>query len=117
MQLLGTVEENATSHTKQQQEQAKEARKLHHIIGAPMVNNFKHIIKSNQIWNCPITVEDIEVAEKICGKDTSHLKGKTTQRYPTTTTTAAITVPKELREQNKTSLHTLTSCALTKFDL
>ena len=32
-QPLGTVEENAAGHTNQQREQAKEAQKLHHIIG------------------------------------------------------------------------------------
>ena len=42
----------------------------------PTVKNFKHIIKSNQIQNCPITMEDIEIAEQIHGKDMSHLKGK-----------------------------------------
>ena len=49
MQPLGTVEENAEGHTNQQQEQAKEAKKPHHIIGAPTVKNFKCMIKSNQI--------------------------------------------------------------------
>ena len=62
------------------------------------MNDFKHITKSNQIWNCAMAVKDMKTVEKICGKDTSYLKGKTTQHNPTTTTTARIAMAKELKE-------------------
>ena len=57
-------------------EKAKEARKLYHIIGTPTIENFKALIKMNAIANCPVTVEDIKIAEKIFGPDISSLKGK-----------------------------------------
>ena len=41
------------------------------------------------------------MAEKICGQDMSHPKGKTTRCNPTATTTATIATPKELKEKNK----------------
>ena len=85
-------------HTKQQKEKAKEARKSHHTMGAPTIRNFKHIIESNQMQNCPMALEDINRAEKICGKDILHIKGKTTKRNPTTTAIVNITMPTELKE-------------------
>ena len=81
--------------TEQQKERAKEARKLCHIMGAPTVGNFKHIIKSDQMSDCPVTLEDIDRAEKICGKDILHIKGKMTRQNPTTTTIMNIATPKE----------------------
>ena len=75
-QSLGTVEDNMIGRTKQQKEKAKEARKSHHTMGAPTVRNFKHIIRSNQMSDCPVTLEDIDRAENICGKDILHIKGK-----------------------------------------
>ena len=77
-QLVATIKDNTEGHTKQQQERAKEARKLCHIAGAPTVKNFKFIIESNQTQDCPITVDDVDIAEQMCGKDISHVKGKTT---------------------------------------
>ena len=53
------------------------------------MKNFKYLIKSNQIRNCPVTVEDISSAEKIFGKDVAYIKGKnyeehTKEKYATT---------------------------------
>ena len=81
-------------------ERAKEARKSHHTMGAPTVRNFKHIIKNDKMSNCPVTLEDIDGAEKIHRKDILHIKGKMTWQSPTTTTIMNITMPKELKEQN-----------------
>ena len=46
-------------------------------------------------------VEDIEIAEKMCRWDISHLKEKTTRRNPTTTAAMTIAMPKELKDRNK----------------
>ena len=70
-------------------------------MGAPTMKNFKFTMKSNQIQDCPITVEDTETAEQICGKDMSHIKGKTTCRNPTMQENATMTTPKELKERNE----------------
>ena len=79
LQLLCSMEENMVGHTNQQKERAKETRKLFHTMWAPTVQNFKHTTQSNKIKNCPMTAEDINMAEKIHRKDISHLKGKTTE--------------------------------------
>ena len=76
--LVSTIAENRRNYTIRQFERAKKARKLYHIVGTPTVDNFKALIKMNAIANCPITVEDINIAEKIFGPDISTLKGKST---------------------------------------
>ena len=73
-QPLGTVEDNMIGCTKQQKEKSKEARKSCHTMGAPTVKNFKHIIKSDQMRNCPVTLEDIDGAEKFMGRTFCVLK-------------------------------------------
>jgi hypothetical protein len=54
-------------------ERAKEARKLYHIVGTPTMDNFKLLLWMNIIKNSPVTVEDINIAEKIFGPDVSSL--------------------------------------------
>jgi hypothetical protein len=88
-------------YTKRQVEDAKKARKLYSILGYPTVANFKHIIKQNLIKNCPVTVEDINIAEKIYGMDIAVLKGKTTRRNPPRVKDDLIEIPMELISKHK----------------
>jgi hypothetical protein len=76
------VTENCKGYALHQFEHAKEARKLYHIVGTPTMENFKALLQMNVIKNCPVTVEDINIAEKIFGPDVSSLKGKFTRRKP-----------------------------------
>jgi hypothetical protein len=41
------------------------------------MKDFKWVIQSNQIKDFPVTVQDINVAQKIWGKNIAALKGKT----------------------------------------
>jgi hypothetical protein len=43
------------------------------------MKDFKWLIQSNQIKDCPVAVQDINVARKIWGKNIAALKGKTTR--------------------------------------
>ena len=63
-----TKEENEKDYSAAQREKAKVARRLYHRIGTPSVCNFKYIVRSNRIRNCPVTVEDINIAEKSMGR-------------------------------------------------
>ena len=47
------------------------------MVGAPTLQNLKVIIRQDIIQNFPVTVEDIEIAEKISGPGMSTLKGRT----------------------------------------
>ena len=71
-QGITTVAENRQNYSSQQFEQAKEAHKLYHNVGAPTVDKFKLILQSNMIKNCPVTIEDVDIAEDIWGKDIAY---------------------------------------------
>jgi len=79
--MIQTVEENKIWYTPQQIERANLARKLYHVIGSPSIEAFKGILR-DLIKNCPVTIADVDIAERICGPSISMLKGKTTQQTP-----------------------------------
>jgi hypothetical protein len=58
--------------------------------------DFKWVIRSNQIKECPVTVQDINIALKIWGKNIVALKGKTTQTRPNLVARDFVKVPMEL---------------------
>ena len=96
--LVETVEDNKAFYTKRQVEKAKQARQLLHTLGFPTVNDMKVMIKMNSVSNCPVTIEDVELAEKIYGKDVASLKGKTVRRKPNPVVNNMIELPPELME-------------------
>ena len=51
------------------------------------------MIRSNQIKDCPVTVEDVDVALKIWGKNIAGLKGKTTKSKPNTVARDSVKIP------------------------
>eukprot|EP00978_Attheya_sp_CCMP212_P000843 scaffold1766_cov39-Attheya_sp.AAC.3 len=60
------------------------------------MDNFKSLLRMNIIKNCPVTTEDVNIAEKIFGPDVSSLKGKSTRRKPKPVRKDLIEIPKEL---------------------
>jgi hypothetical protein len=60
------------------------------------MKDFKWVIQSNQIKDCPVTVQDIDVARKIWGKTIAALKGKTTRSKSIPVDRDYIKVPMEL---------------------
>ena len=109
--MVSTVAENCGNYTTQQIEKAKEARKLYHNIGVPTVKNFKYMLKSNGIKNCPVTIEDVKIAEDIWGKDISYLKGKTTRNRPPVVKSDLIEISKELKAKG----YSVTLCIDTMY--
>ena len=99
--LVNTVAENRKGYTLRQFERAKKARALYHIVGTPTVENFKALLKMNVIKNCPVTSEDVTMAEKIFGPDISNLKGKSTRKKVESVREDNIEIPKELIEQHR----------------
>ena len=53
---------------------------MYHVVGAPTLQNLKMMIRQNIIHNFPVTVEDIDILEKIFGPVISTLKGITTRQ-------------------------------------
>jgi hypothetical protein len=67
--LVSTVAENRQGYTLRQFESAKEARRLYHIVGTPAVEIFYLLLWLNAIKNCLVTVEDVNISERIFGPD------------------------------------------------
>jgi hypothetical protein len=59
------------------------------------------VIRSNQIKDCPITIQDIDVDMKIWGKNIFMLKGKTTRSKTHPVARDYVKVPKELLKLHK----------------
>jgi hypothetical protein len=73
-----TVKTNKQGFTLRQVKGAEVAR-THATLSYPSMKDFNLVIRSNQIKNCPVTVQDVNVAAKIWGKNIAALKGKTTR--------------------------------------
>jgi hypothetical protein len=74
----------------------KQARNIYHALVTPSLQDFKMIIKSNKIRNLPVTLDDINIAERIFGPDIGALKGKTTRQKPAPVVSDNIDIPKKL---------------------
>ena len=57
---------------------AEVARYFYTALIYPLSNYYKWLICSNQINNCPVKVQGVEVAQKVWGKNIAALKGNTT---------------------------------------
>jgi hypothetical protein len=62
---------------------------------------FKWVIRSNKIKDCPVTIQYINVAMKIWGKDIAALKRKTTWSKTHPVDREYVKVPKELLKLHK----------------
>ncbi|MGL5934526.1 MAG: hypothetical protein ACRCZI_02770, partial [Cetobacterium sp.] len=94
--FVNTVAENKEGYSKRQLKAAGRARELYAKLMYPSLKDFKWAVMSNQIKNCPVTVEDINVAQSVWGKDISALKGKTTRKKSTPVHGSEMKVPRDL---------------------
>jgi hypothetical protein len=93
---MDSLEENKAMFTNRQFTKAKMARQIYHALGTPSVNDFKAVLRMNAIKNIPITLEDVKLAEQVCGPDIGALKGKTTRKKPIPVVSDHIEIPTEL---------------------
>jgi hypothetical protein len=99
--FVNTVSSNREGYTKRQLKGAESARDLYAKLGYPSQKDFKWVIQSNQVNDCPVTVQDVEASHKIWGKSVAALKGKTTRSKPIHVAKDFVKVPKGIL-----SLHT-----------
>ena len=79
----------------------------------PTVENFKALLCMNAIHcqNCPVTVEDVKIAERIFRPDMSSLKGKLMRRKPKPVRKDLVEIPIEITEKH----HDIELCMDTMF--
>jgi hypothetical protein len=94
--IIDTVAKNRKNYTLRQFERTKVACTLYHILGAPSIENFKCLLRTNQIKNCPVMVEDVTIPDRIFGPNMSTLKGKSKRGTPRVAQKDIIEIPKEL---------------------
>jgi hypothetical protein len=76
---INTVAENKMGYTKRKLKGAELARTMYANLGYPSMKDYKWVIQSNQIKDCPVTVDDVVSTNKIWGKDIAAIKCKTTR--------------------------------------
>jgi hypothetical protein len=101
MTFVNTVSENKTRFTKRKIKCAEIARNLYKTLSYPSMKDFKWAIQSNQIKDFPMTIQDIDVATKIWGKNIAALKGKITRSKMHPVARDYVKVPKELLKLHK----------------
>jgi hypothetical protein len=94
--FVNTVAENMSRFTKREVKAAQVAKALYATLNRPSMKDFKWIVRSNLIKDCPVTVRDIDVAISIWGKNVSALQGKTTRKKSIPVARDFVKVPKEL---------------------
>jgi hypothetical protein len=99
--FVNTVSENKEGFTKKQIKSAELARTLYKTLSYPSMKDFKWVIQSNQIKDCPVTVQYVDVAQKIWGKNIAVLKGKTTRSKSIPVARDYVKVPMELMKLHK----------------
>jgi hypothetical protein len=72
--FINTDSKNKTGLMKRQIKDAETTRSLYSKLTYPSWKDFKWIIQSNQIKDCPVTVEHVDIALKIWGKNAAALK-------------------------------------------
>jgi len=80
--FLNTQYDLEKQFTKRQVQEAKTARSLYINLGRPSQKQFKRLITSNSIKNCPVTMQHVERSNYIYGDDVGTIKGKTTHTRP-----------------------------------
>ena len=101
VQHLQSMKKQLEGFTKREVERADRARKFYHMVGAPTLENLKMVIRQNLFKNCPVTSQDVNLAEKIFGSDISTLKGRTTRPRPEVVVDDSIDIPEELIRENE----------------
>jgi hypothetical protein len=99
--FVNTGSEKKEGFMKRQIKGAELARTLYKTLSYPSMKDFKWVIQINQIKDCPVTVQYIDVAQKIWGKNIAALKGKTTWSKSIPVAREYVKEPMELMKLHK----------------
>ena len=80
--FVNNISKNKYGFTERHIKGSEVARSLYAILIYPSDKDYKWVICSNHIKNCPVKVQDVEVGQKVWGNNTAALKVKTTRRNP-----------------------------------
>ena len=100
--LVQTVKDNLKGYSQREIAAMKKAGELYIIHGRPSSADFKWMLSSGAILNCPVTVNDFIRWETVFGKDVGALQGKTRRKTPPVVTVdpdeTKATIPRVLED-------------------
>ena len=99
--FINTVYGNKEGYTQIQVKISEVSRNRYVKLCYPYWKYFKWVIRSNQIKDCTVAVEDVDVALKIWGKNIAALKVKTTQSKSNTVARDSVKIPMDLLKLHK----------------
>ena len=99
--LINTVSKNKQVFSKRQINGTEQSKTLYAKLGYPSVKYFRWIVQSQKLIDCPVVVQDIDIAHTIWVKNILDLKGKTTRKKPIHVVGYIVKIPKELVKLHK----------------
>ena len=94
--FVKTISQNKESFTARQIKGAEFYRALYTTLIYTSAKEYNWVIHSKHIKNYPVTVQDVEVALKLCGKNIEALKGNNTRENPNVVARYQVKIPEEL---------------------
>ncbi len=82
LMLVNTKRGNFEGYTRKEIERAREARQIQGMIANPTEREFNAMVHEKLLANCPVTLQDVNNAHHIYGRDLANIRGKTTRRKP-----------------------------------
>jgi hypothetical protein len=98
-QFVTTVSGNKAHFTACQIQGAQKARRFYFQLAYPSMKDFRWVVQSNLVKDCPVT--DIDVATAIWGPDIAALKGKTPRSKPTPVASDFVKIPESILDMHK----------------
>ena len=72
------------------------------MIGSPSESDYKAMVSSNMIRNCPISQHDVSNARTMFGPQLAGVRGKTTRSKPEPVVEEYVEIPRDFVLRNKT---------------
>jgi hypothetical protein len=95
---IRTVEKNKSKYSTRDVARANEARRFQEITGTSLAKLLR-IVDKKLLPNCPVTREDVKMAEDIYGPSIAHLKGKTVRRKTDHIHTEITPIPPDIKSK------------------
>jgi hypothetical protein len=101
LMLVNTVRGNFEGYTHKEIERAREARRIQGMIANPTERKFSPMVREKLLANCPVTVQDVNNAHHIYGRDLANIRGKTTRRKPEHVQIDYVQIPRDFVKMHK----------------
>ncbi len=94
-------ERELEGYTRKEIKRAREARRIQGMIANPTEREFSAMVREKLLANCPITVQDVNNAHYIHGRDLANIRGKMTRRKPEHVQVDYVQIPRDFVNMHK----------------